>query len=342
VIPEPTVAYECWGTLAPDRGNAVLLLHALTGDSHAAGPAAPGHPTPGWWDALIGPGRAIDTTRWFLVVPNVLGGCQGTTGPSCAAGDGRPWGSRFPELTIRDQVAAEILLADALGIERWAAVLGGSMGGTRALEWAIGRPERVARLGLLCCAPAASADRIAWAGTQLAAITSDPGWRGGDYHDAGPGDGPHQGLALARRIAHLTYRCADELEQRFGRAPQPDPSHAPSPGRDFAVESYLDHQADRLVRRFDAGSYVALTRALNRHDVGRDRGGIAEALRRIRAESFVAAIPKDRLYPAAEQRQLARALPGGREVFTIDSARGHDGFLTETGPLAAFLARVLA
>ena len=156
-LPEVTVAYETWGTLDAARGNAVLVLHALTGDSHAAGPAGPGHPTEGWWDPLIGPGAPIDTDRWFVVCPNVLGGCQGTTGPSSPAPDGTPWGSRFPRITIRDQVAAEVLLADELGIDRWAGVVGGSMGGMRVLEWCVGHPDRVARAAVLAVGAAATA-----------------------------------------------------------------------------------------------------------------------------------------------------------------------------------------
>jgi homoserine O-acetyltransferase len=339
VIREGVLAYETWGTLAADGGNAILLLHALTGDSHAAGEAGPGHPTPGWWGALVGAGRAIDPGEWFIVVPNVLGGCQGSTGPSSYAGDGRPWGSRFPVLTVRDQAAAEAMLADELGIEQWAAVIGGSMGGMRALEWAVGYPGRVRRLGLLACGPVASADQIAWAGVQVAAITADPFWRGGDYYDAAPGEGPHRGLATARRIAHLTYRTAGELEFRFGRSPRKDADGGLFGG--FAVESYLDHQALKLVRRFDAGSYVTLTSAMNHHDVGRDRGGVGQALPRVRAAAVIAGISSDRLYPLAEQRHLAEALPGKPPVLVINSIQGHDAFLTESDQIAEFIRMVL-
>ncbi|HEX9338963.1 MAG TPA: alpha/beta fold hydrolase, partial [Pseudonocardiaceae bacterium] len=193
------LAYETWGTLADDRSNAVLVEHALTGDSHAAGPAGPGHPTPGWWDGLIGPGKVLDTDRYHIVAPNVLGGCQGSTGPASPAPDGRAWGSRFPYLTVRDQIAAEAALADDLGIDRWAAVLGGSMGGMRSLEWAIEWPARVAALLVLAAPARSSADQIAWSWPQLTAIQSDPGWHGGDYHHLPPGDGPHVGLGIARR-----------------------------------------------------------------------------------------------------------------------------------------------
>jgi homoserine O-acetyltransferase len=170
----------------------------------------------------VGPGRAIDPARWFVVAPNVLGGCQGSTGPASMAPDGRAWGSRFPFVTLRDQVAAEVTLADALGIDRWAAVIGGSMGGMRALEWAVGYPERVAALLAVACPAASSAEQIAWTVPQLHAIRADPGWRGGDYHDAAPGEGPWRGLGIARRIAHVTYRSEPQLAARFGRDPQGD------------------------------------------------------------------------------------------------------------------------
>jgi len=338
-LPVVRLAYETWGTLADDRSNAVLVLHALTGDSHVAGPAGPGHPVPGWWQELIGPGRALDPATWFVVAPNALGGCQGSTGPASLAPDGRPWGSRFPFLTIRDQVAAEVALADALGVPRWAAVVGGSMGGMRALEWAVSCPGRVAGLLLLACPAAASAEQIAWSAPQLQAIRSDPGWRGGDYHDAPPGHGPHRGLGVARRIAHVTYRSEPELAARFGRRPQG--SEHPWKGGRYAVESYLDHHAGKLARRFDAGSYVALTEAMNSHDIGRGRGGANAALRRLRARTVVAGIDSDRLYPLSQQDYLAAAIPGAGSVRIITSPYGHDAFLIEAAQVAAILGELL-
>lgn len=258
-------------------------------------PPGPGIRPCGWWDALIGPGRALNTDRWFVVAPNVLGGCQGSTGPSSRRPDGTHWGGDFPYLTIRDQVVAEAQLADALGIGRWAAVIGGSMGGMRALEWAVSLLERTGSLLVLAAPAASSAEQIAWGSTQIAAIRSDPGWRGGGYHDAPPGSGPHQGLGLARRIAHVTYRSEPELAARFGRRAQP--GELPSLGGRYQVESYLDHHAAKLVRRFDAGSYVVLTEAMNAHDVGRGRGGVARALRRADMPALIAGIDSDRLYP---------------------------------------------
>ncbi|WP_173860945.1 homoserine O-acetyltransferase MetX [Streptomyces sp. SAT1] len=337
-LPGVRLAYETWGRLAPDRSNAVLVLHALTGDSHVAGPAGPGHPGPGWWDGLVGAGRALDTRRWFVVAPNVLGGCQGSTGPASPAPDGHRWGSRFPFLTQRDQVAAEAGLADALGIGRWALVVGGSMGGMRALEWAVSRPERTGALLLLATGAAASAEQLAWANAQLHAVRDDPHWHDGDYHDAGPGRGPHTGLGLARRIAHLTYRSEPELRDRFGRTPQG--AEDPWRGGRYQVESYLDHHAAKLVRRFDAGSYVVLTEAMNSHDVGRGRGGTRAALRRVTARTLVAGIDSDRLYPPYQQAELAAGIPGAR-LRTIRSPYGHDGFLVEVGQVAALVRELL-
>ncbi len=338
-VPDVRMAYETWGTLAPDGGNAVLVLHALTGDSHVAGPIQPGHPTPGWWNGLIGPGRPVDTDRWFVVAPNILGGCQGTTGPADAAPDGRPWGSRFPTLTTRDQVAAEQRLADELGIDTWACVLGGSAGGMRALEWAVDRPERVRRRLVLATAAAASADQIGWCHAQIAAIAADGGFRGGDYYDAPAGDGPHRGLAVARQIAHLTYRCEPELQARFGRSAQT--GQDPALGGRFAVESYLAYHGDKLARRFDANSYITLTRAMNSHDVGRGRGGVVAALARVSAVALIAGVDSDRLYPLVQQQQLADHLPGADGLHVVHSGHGHDGFLIELEQVGALVAALL-
>ncbi|MGF1236445.1 homoserine O-acetyltransferase MetX [Streptomyces sp. 2-6] len=338
-LPGVRLAFETWGRLAPDRSNAVLVLHALTGDSHVAGAAGPGHPSPGWWDGLVGAGRALDTDRWFVVAPNVLGGCQGSTGPSSPAPGGRPWGSRFPFLTQRDQVAVEADLADALGIDRWALVVGGSMGGMRALEWAVSYPERTGALLLLATTAAASAEQIAWATVQLHAVRGDPHWRGGDYHDAGPGRGPHAGLGLARRLAHVTYRSEPELQSRFGRAPQG--AEDPWQGGRYQVESYLDHHAAKLVRRFDAGSYVTLTEAMNSHDIGRGRGGVRAALSRVTAPALVAGVDSDRLYPPYQQAELAAGIPTADRLRVIESPYGHDGFLIEAEQVASLVAELL-
>ncbi|MFR9728170.1 homoserine O-acetyltransferase MetX [Saccharopolyspora sp. MS10] len=332
------LAYETWGEPAPDGSNAVLVLHALTGDAHVRGPAGPGHPSAGWWEGVVGPGLALDTDRWFVVAPNALGGCQGSTGPADPAPDGRAWGGRFPALGVRDLVRAELALAAELGVDRWAAVIGGSLGGMRALEWAVDQPERVASALLLCCGAAATAEQIAWSSTQLHAIRADPDWLGGDYHHLPPGRGPHAGLGLARRIAHLTYRSPQELQDRFGAAAQD--GEDPAAGGRYAVESYLDHHAAKLVRRFDAASYVRLTQAMSGHDVGRGRGGVAAALRRVRGRVLVAGVDSDRLFPPAEQRALAAGL--GTTARVLRSPHGHDGFLVEIDQVSAAVRAVLA
>jgi homoserine O-acetyltransferase len=326
-LPDVRVAYETWGRLDSSAGNAVLVLHALTGDSHAAGPAGPGHPTAGWWDGLIGPGRALDIDRFYVVAPNVLGGCQGTTGPASIGPDGRPWGGRWPEITIADQVDAEAAVADALGIRRWAAVIGGSMGGMRALEWAVSRPDRVARAVVLACGTTATAEQIGLYAVQVQAITDDPGWHDGDYYGLPPGRGPSRGMGLARRMAQISYRSEAELEVRFAARTRAD-GH-------FEMASYLDHHAGKLARRFDAGTYVTLTRAMMTQDTGRGRGGFAAALRSCPVPFTVAGVDTDRLYPLRLQRDIAALT--GTPLHLIRSRSGHDGFLIETEQVAALV-----
>ena len=337
-LPRVTVAYETWGRLDRSGDNAVLVLHALTGDSHATGPAGGDQVSAGWWDGLIGPGAPIDTDRYYVVCPNVLGGCRGTTGPASPAPDGAPYGSRFPLLTIRDQVAAEAALADQLGIGRWAGVVGGSMGGMRVLEWCVGHPDRVARAVVLAVGAAATAEQIGLCSLQVRAIRSDPAFAGGDYYGATVG--PVEGLALARGIGQVGYRTELELEHRFGRREQAPED--PMKGGRFAVESYLQHHGDKLVRRFDANSYIVLSEAMNHHDVARGRGGLEQALARVRAEVTVAGIDSDRLYPLRLQGEIARLLPGHRPLTIIESESGHDGFLLEREQIGALLASALA
>jgi homoserine O-acetyltransferase len=337
VLGAVTVAYETWGAPDADRSNGVLVLHALTGDSHAAGPAGPGHAEPGWWDSLIGPGAPIDTDRYFVVCPNVLGGCRGTTGPGSPSPDGSPYGSRFPLVTIRDQVTVEAALADRLGVDRWAAVVGGSMGGMRVLEWCVGHPDRLARAVVLAVGAAATAEQIALCALQIRAIRSDPAFSGGDYYDRLPG--PVDGLVQARGIGQVSYRTELELEDRFGRDAQA--AEDPLKGGRFAVESYLQHHGEKLARRFDANSYITLSEAMNQHDVGRRRGGRARALSRVRADVTVAGIASDRLYPLRLQQELAELLPGGRPVSVIESESGHDGFLLEGDQVGMILRSAL-
>ncbi|WP_223694762.1 homoserine O-acetyltransferase MetX [Leifsonia poae] len=343
-LPFVRVAYETWGTLSPARDNAVLVLHALTGDSHAIGSAGPGHPTPGWWEQIIGPGKAIDTNEYFVVVPNMLGGCQGTTGPASIAPDGSEWGPRFPFTSIRDQVEAQAALADSIGVDRWAGVIGGSMGGMQALEWAVTHPQRVERLAVIAAPPVTTSDQIALNSVQIEAVRTDPAFRGGLYYDAGDGDGPHQGLALARRMALLNYRSPHELNERFERSWQSEISPLGDGGR-FAVESYLDFHGNKFTRRFDANSYLTLVQAMNSHDIGRGRGGVEAALAQVSARTLVVGIDSDRLFPVEGQATIARHLPDtidGRVPVVIESDFGHDGFLIENDAVSKQLRRLFA
>ncbi|MEC5190454.1 MULTISPECIES: homoserine O-acetyltransferase MetX [unclassified Arthrobacter] len=334
-LPEVVLGFETWGTLNAEASNAVLIEHALTGDTHVTRGDSD---EPGWWEQLAGPGAPVDTDRYFVVSINILGGCYGSTGPSSTAPDGNPWGSRFPLVTLRDTTEAEARLADALGIRSWFAVLGGSLGGARALEWAVSHPDRVQRCGVFSVGPSSTAEQIAFAQAQTLAIRQDPNFKGGDYYG---GPEPVAGLALARRIAHITYRSAAELDGRFGRNAQD--SEAPLEAGSLAgrgryqVESYLDHQGNKLVRRFDANSYIAITEALMSHDISRGRGTLAEALAPATAEFLLAAVDSDRLYFPTQTRALAEALPGKVPVHTIEAPIGHDGFLTEIGQLDAQL-----
>jgi len=341
---EVRVAYQTWGPLHPDHSNAVFISHALTGDSHVCGQAGPGHRHPGWWNGLVGPGRAIDTRRWFVVCANVLGGCQGSTGPASAAPDGRPWGSRFPVITVADMVEVERRFSEALGIRRWACMLGPSLGGMRVLEWLVAHPQRVA-CGLVIGATAAlGADAIGSHEAQIAAITADGRFRGGDYYDAPPGEGPHRGLGVARRIAQLSYRSRVEMQMRFGRTHQAeeDPyawKEGHGGGR-FAITSYLDHHAEKLARRFDANSYITLSRAMTLFDLGSGRGGSAQALAQISQPLTVVGMDSDRLFPLEEQHWIAAHAPGSGPVQVIRSLHGHDGFLVETDQLAVIVREV--
>ncbi|WP_179467796.1 homoserine O-acetyltransferase MetX [Mycolicibacterium vinylchloridicum] len=337
VIENVSIAIQRWGELSPNRDNVVVALHALTGDSHLTGPAGPGHPTPGWWDGVAGPGAPIDTDRWCAVATNVLGGCRGSTGPSSLARDGKPWGSRFPIITVRDQVNADVAALAALGITDVAALVGGSMGGARALEWMVGYPERVRAALVLAVGGRATADQIGTQSTQIAAIKADPNWQDGDYH--GTGRNPDVGLQLARRFAHLTYRGEAELDDRFGNDAQ-DGENTLAGGR-YAVQSYLEYQGAKLVERFDAGSYVTLTETLSNHDVGRGRGGVAAALSSCPVPTVIGGITSDRLYPLRLQEELAALLPNCSGLNVVESIYGHDGFLVETEAVGELIRRTL-
>jgi homoserine O-acetyltransferase/O-succinyltransferase len=337
VLPNVSIAVQRWGELSPARDNVVVVLHALTGDTYITGPAGPGHPMPGWWDGVAGPGAPIDTDRWCAVATNVLGGCRGSTGPSSLARDGRPYGSRFPTITVRDQVEADVAALAALGISEVAAVVGGSMGGARALEWIVSHPDAVGAGLVLAVGARATADQIGTQCAQVAAIKADPNWHGGDYYDTGRA--PVDGMDIARRFAHLSYRGEVELDSRFGNDAQGDED--PLTGGRYAVQSYLEHQGAKLVDRFDAGTYVALTDALSSHDVGRGRGGVAAALRGCPVPVVVGGITSDRLYPLRLQEELADLLPGCTGLQVVESIYGHDGFLVESEAVGELIRQTL-
>lgn len=323
LLPDVRIAYQSWGLLNKERDNAILVNHALTGWSDV----------PAWWPSMVGPGLPLDTNKYFIICPNVIGGCQGSTGPSSLAPGAKRYGSRFPTLTIRDMVAAEVAFSDALGIKKYRLAVGPSLGGMRALEWAIQHPERVDAICTIGSSAVATGDQIATASIQIRAIKSDPHFYGGDYYDKERG--PVEGMGIARRIAHLTYRTEAEMDVRFGRQLQGDDT-----GR-FAVESYLDHQAQKLAKRFDANTYIALTEAMNSHDIGRDRGGVAAALASITIPVVVVSIDTDRLFPPRLQVEIADLVPRAHALASISSPFGHDGFLVEVEAVGEVIRQAL-
>ncbi len=346
VLTDVTMAYETWGTLNATGTNAVLVCHALTGDAHAASHHHGAADTSGWWEPMIGPGRPLDTDRYFVVCVNVLGGCQGSTGPIYPhPDDGRPWGARFPVVSIRDIVRAQVAVADKLGVEAWMAVLGGSMGGMQALEWGVMFPDRVRSLGIIASSIEASPLQIAWSQVGRQAIVVDPNWNNGDYYDAPEGQGPHAGLALARKIAQIHYRSDLSYEQRFGRSEVGRIDGFNSIWDRFQIESYLDYHGAKLVRRFDANSYLVLNRAMDLHDLGRGRGGAQAALGRIQVPTLIVSIDSDMIYVPRQQEQLRDMMvANGTDVDyeVLHSDHGHDGFLIEFGQLGSMIDRFAA
>lgn len=324
VLPDITIAYQTWGTLNSEKNNAILINHALTGWSDV----------PSWWPSLVGPGLPFDTDKYFIVCPNVIGGCQGSTGPSSIAPDGKRWGSRFPSLTIRDMVAAERAFTEKLAINKYLIAVGPSLGGMRSLEWAITHPEKVGAICTIGSSAVATGDQIGTASIQIRAIKKDPFFNGGDYYEQERG--PIEGMGIARRIAHLTYRSEVEMDMRFGRDMQGDDT-----GR-YAVESYLDHQANKLAKRFDANTYIILTEAMNSHDVGRDRGGVEKALASITVPVIVVAIDTDRLFPPRLQMEIAELTPTAEAPDVLSSPFGHDGFLVEVESVGEIIRRAIS
>jgi homoserine O-acetyltransferase len=360
------IAYETYGTLSPARDNVILVCHALSGDAHAAGFTA----TPatgstrdgfraderdagsgrglGWWDGMIGPGKAFDTDRFFVVSSNLLGGCRGTTGPSSTdPATGRPYGSDFPVVTVADMVRAERSLLNELGITRLVAVAGGSLGGMQALEWAVQYGDDVEAIIPIASTHALHPQGVAWNAIARNAITADPDWQGGHYH--GTGRAPTAGMGVARMVGHITYLSAPSLKDKFGRRLQfADGIRYRLTDPEFEVESYLRHQADSFVKRFDANTYLYTSRALTYFDLARQYGGglLTHALRNVSARTLLIAFSSDWLYPPSGSEELAAALRAvGQEVdlHVIDAPYGHDCFLLEearqTPMIQQFLAR---
>lgn len=339
------VAYETYGTLSPGRDNAILVCHALSGDHHVAGVHAPDDRVPGWWDPMVGPGRPIDTDRYFVVCSNVLGSCRGTTGPaSTNRRTGTPYAMQFPVITIRDMVRVQALLLDRLGIERLLCVIGGSMGGMQALEWAVRYPERVRSAVPISTTAASSPLSIGFNKIGRRAIMADPNWRGGDYYGGEP---PRDGLAVARMIGHLTFMSDASMRRKFGRRIS---------GREgiyaftaqYDVERYLHYNGYKFPERFDANSYLYLTKALDTFDLGDGfAGGLEEALAQVRARVRFVTFTSDWLYPPLDtdlMEVLLRRLGKPVEHVRVESDYGHDAFLVEWDRyghrIAEFLARV--
>lgn len=344
VLPEVTLAYETWGTLNAQADNAILICHALTGDSHVTGGGGGTYTPEGWWSRIVGPGAAIDTDEYFVVCVNVLGGCQGSTGPaSIDPRTDQPYGSAFPQVTNRDIVRSQVCLADDLGIGRWFSVVGGSMGGMAVLEWAAMYPDRVRSIAPIATTLAASPQQIGWSAVGRLSIANDPFFNGGDYYDQE--QGPGNGLAVAREIALIHYRSDAEWSSRFGRDPHDRLDRFDPWGR-FEVESYLDYHGKKFPYRFDANSYLILNRAMDLHDIGRGRGGATRALESFGGRAMTVSVSSDFLYPPHQQAELAALLTSGHgrscAYHTIDSVYGHDGFLVEHDKLAPLLTDFFA
>lgn len=342
-----TIAYETWGTLNAARDNAILITHALTGNAHAHDVEHPDDQKAAWWNPLIGQGRALDTTRYFVICSNVLGGCYGSTGPSSIdPRSGRPYGMSFPVVTIRDMVRAQRLLLDALSVRRLALVVGGSIGGQQALEWAVTYPELVDNVAVVAATAALTAQAVAFSEVERQAIMNDLRWQNGGY---APGDGPDAGLSIARMLAMITYQSEEAMELRFNRQPsRQTPAHSPTRAADlgnrFDVENYLYYQGNALARRFDANSYLYISRAMDLYDVSEGYPSLETALRRIRAKALFVGIRSDFLFPAARVRWLAEQVQaaGGDAVYTeLDSPHGHDAFLKEWDQMTAALQLIL-
>jgi homoserine O-acetyltransferase len=344
VLPELVLAYETYGVLNANRDNAVLLLHALSGDAHAAGRHSASEKHPGWWDAMVGPGKAFDTDKYFVICSNVIGGCKGSTGPiSTNPATGTSWQATFPVVTIQDMVQAQTHLIDALGIDVLVAVAGGSMGGFQALEWMARYSHRVQKGILLATSASHSAQAIAWNAIGRQAITRDPLWCDGFYPSDAP---PVHGLAVARMIGHITYLSDQSLQKRFPQRYQHGTLPSYTLTDEFGIESYLKHQADKFNQRFDANSYLYITKAMDYWNVARDQETLDTALAGWRGQTLVISFDSDMLYPTSESLRIVTALQQNNtsvEFHELSSIAGHDAFLleseTQTPLIHAFLKK---
>lgn len=344
-LPFVTLAYETFGTLNTDRSNAILVCHALTGDSHVAGRYSPDDRKPGWWDEAVGPGKALDTDRYFVICSNVLGGCQGSTGPaSLSPGTKRPYGLDFPVITARDMVHAQARLIDGMGIKQLLAATGGSLGGMQVLEWAVTYPDRVRGIISLGGAGRFHPQGIAFNEVQRQAILNDPEFRGGQYYGTG---GPVRGLAAARMLGMITYRSDESMWKQFGRDLRAESDLEAGFGLSYQVESYLHHQGEALVKRFDANSYLYLSKAMDLQDLGRGFESYEAAHARIKAGVLSVGIRSDLLFPTYLQKEtvdLVRAAGGQAKYIEMDSPWGHDAFLVDfhliEEPIRTFLTRL--
>ena len=332
VLKEYSLAYETYGVLNANGSNAVLICHALSGSHHAAGYYSETDTKPGWWDTMIGPGKPIDTNRLFVVSSNNIGGCDGSTGPSSVSqSSGKPLGSLFPQVTVEDWVETQKRLAESLGISHWAAVIGGSLGGMQALEWSVRYPSWLSHCVVLAAAPGLTAQNIAFNEIARQAIFSDPQWLQGDY--ALSETVPEKGMALARMVGHLTYMSADKMSDRFGRELRQGSFEPDDDEPIFQVESYLRYQGSQFAGRFDANTYVIMTRALDRFDLAsHGQGDLSEALARATAEFLVVSFSSDWRFAPSRSQEIANALlaSGKRVTYAdIESDAGHDGFLLE-------------
>jgi homoserine O-acetyltransferase/O-succinyltransferase len=342
VLPNIEVAYETYGKLNADRSNAILITHAFSGDAHAAGLDTK-EKRPGWWDNMIGPGKAFDTDRYFVFCTNVLGGCKGTTGPtSIDPTTGTPYAMRFPLITISDMVRVQKMLVDHLGIERLLAVAGGSMGGMQVLEWAVAYPDAVACAMPIATTARHSAQQIAFNEVGRQAIMADPDWNGGDYYS---GKVPARGLAVARMVGHITYMSDDSMHQKFGRRFRENSETLPDFSKVFEVESYLRYRGSQFVDRFDANSYLYITKAMDLFDLANGYGSLGAALERTKARFLVLSFSSDWLYPTYQSLEIVSALRGrNRDVAfcELTSRYGHDAFLVEVAEQTELVRGFLA